>query len=728
MDDANTIAELRRQLEEQRQLREEAERRLEPNTLVGLLDRCHRSLSKSIQIETNATLTTQGTVTDPVNRLYPKRILPWLDFPRLQEEVWAKLEGAASFASRPLFPSNHQLDYVAANIQDKPIYSEASLRNFQRDTVENFVEMIIEALRADETLGRELCLHGRVAFYDRANPSESTGGSLEESLEHMHVDDALPSRRQRRGRGRGRKQAQQTRPARRRNRRADQFCVHVISNERQVPAYVVEFKAPHKLTEPELVAGLHEVELERDVIGKEGDTFEFLATLLVSAVVTQIVSYMFDTGVRNGYICTGEAYVFLHIPEDPTVVLYHLCIPNKDVQADDEHRLHRTAVGQVLAFTLQALAAETPSQEWFDSAHEKLSTWEVEYLDVLRDIPETIRSKDPPPSVYRPSSWTRSQKSHNTRSRARCKPGQSTPRVSSSEGGGSDEEPSSPSATAAARSRSSRGKESKSQALRKTQGRNAGQGTGGSSSQKRGQIGRPFCTMACIRGMAYGGALDRECPNSHDQGAQGHSINARVFMRKLHDQLSRNRNEGFEPLHIRGRTGYLMKATLLEHGYTVLIKATIADKAHHLRTEAAHYRYLRRLQGHQIPVCVGNFKPRVSYWYQGEPMAHMMILSWSGTRLQHVINEGNQDFFNTERARVLGVLHSNGVVHRDTEWRNMLWNDQEGTLVVIDLEDVERLKRARPLGASSGNRVPGKHRLPGRKVGQVSSQSAAICV
>jgi hypothetical protein len=71
-----------------------------------------------------------------------------------------------------------------------------SLRNFQRDTVENFVEMIIEALRADETLGRELCLHGRVAFYDRANPSENTGGSLEESLEHMHVDDALPSRRQ----------------------------------------------------------------------------------------------------------------------------------------------------------------------------------------------------------------------------------------------------------------------------------------------------------------------------------------------------------------------------------------------------------------------------------------------------------------------------------------------------------------------------------------------------
>ena len=100
MDDANTIAELRRQLEEQRQLREEAERlqeeaerlqeeaerRLEPNTLLGLLDRCHRSLSQSIQVETNATLTTQGTVMDPVNRLYPKRILPWLDFPGFKKK------------------------------------------------------------------------------------------------------------------------------------------------------------------------------------------------------------------------------------------------------------------------------------------------------------------------------------------------------------------------------------------------------------------------------------------------------------------------------------------------------------------------------------------------------------------------------------------------------------------------------------------------------------------
>ena len=72
----------------------------------------------------------------------------------------------------------------------------------------------------------------------------------------------------------------------------------------------------------------------------------------------------------------------------------------------------------MLAFTLQALAAEAPSQEWHDAAHDKLATWEVEYLDVLRKIPETLR-KDPPASNYRPSHW-KLEPETRTQSRAHC--------------------------------------------------------------------------------------------------------------------------------------------------------------------------------------------------------------------------------------------------------------------------------------------------------------------
>ena len=80
-------------------------------------------------------------------------------------------------------------------------------------------------------------------------------------------------------------------------------------------------------------------------------------------------------------------------------------------------------------------------------------------------------------------------------------------------------------------------------------------------------------------------------------------------------------------MHVCGRTSYLVKATLLSHGYTVIIKATTAEKQHLIGAELENYRSLRSLQGQQIPVCPGAFTPRVSYWYHGELMAHMMILS-----------------------------------------------------------------------------------------------------
>jgi hypothetical protein len=721
-----TIAELRRQLEEERRGREEAERRLEPNTLFRLLDRCHNSLSQAIRVETNATLTTQGDATDPVNRLYPKRIIPWLDFPQLQEQIWRKFDRIDTFTTRPLFPSNNQIDYVVTNIQNRPIYSEASLRNFERDTVDNFVEKVIEALRDDEPLRHEFGIQGRVTFYDRANQSET---SLENSLEQMNLQDARTPQRpantgHRRGRGRGIGAAQRQErdgTIRRRNRRADQFCVHVMANERQKPVYAVEFKAPHKVTIPELVAGLHQMDLARDVINQEGDTFKFYATCLVAAVVTQIFSYMIDSGVQYGYICTGEAFVFLHIPEDdPSVVQYFMCIPNQDVHVDDELRLHRTAIGQVLTFTLQALAAEAPSQEWHDTAHDKLKTWKVEYLDVLRKIPETLR-KDPRASNYRPSHWKLEPKTHNTRSRARCRPDISTPKHSSTEGSGSDEESHSLSIAAASRGRGNN-RESTKESESTRAGRDNKQ-----TSRKDTQSTRPYCTIACIRGIVNREPLDKECPNWKLHGGQRHSIGPQDFTRRLHRQLARNRNHGFKQLHVCGRTGYLVKATLLSHGYTVVIKATTTEKQHRLQAEANNYRHLRSLQGNQIPVCLGIFQPQVAYWYHGELMAQMMILSWSGTRLQHVINNENSSFFHQERDKALAVFRSHGVIHSDDEWRNMLWDDLGGRLFVIDLEDVKWLKRPRALEPTSGN-TPHGHRVGAMKIRQgLLSSSTAVC-
>lgn len=95
--------------------------------------------------------------------------------------------------------------------------------------------------------------------------------------------------------------------------------------------------------------------------------------------------------------------------------------------------------------------------------------------------------------------------------------------------------------------------------------------------------------------------------------------------------------------------------------------------------------------------------PRIAYWYHGELMAQMMVFRWSGTRLQHFTNERNSSFFHREREKALAVLQLHGVVHGDSEWRNMLWDDPGGRLVVVDLEDVKWLKRPQALEPASGN-------------------------
>lgn len=171
----------------------------------------------------------------------------------------------------------------------------------------------------------------------------------------------------------------------------------------------------------------------------------------------------------------------------------------------------------------------------------------------------------------------------------------------------------------------------------------------------------------------------------------------------LHAQLRRDREECFEQLHVCGRTGYLLKATLLPYGYTVVIKATTAQKEHNLRSENATYSRLRSLQGCQIPVCVGHFKPRVAYWYHGELITYMMILSWSGVRVQNFINQENSSFFQDERDKLVRTLGSHGVIHGDNEWRNILWGSRTGYLVMIDFEEVSWLRERPPLDSISGN-------------------------
>ncbi|PWY67183.1 hypothetical protein BO70DRAFT_400648 [Aspergillus heteromorphus CBS 117.55] len=725
----------RRKEAEKRQ--EESEQLLQPNSLYGLLDECHRGLSQRIRVQSNASLTTQGETTNPVNRRFPTRIQAWQEFPQSQETIWDRLSSDQAFVTQRQFSSTHQLDYVQRNLP--LIYSETSLRTFHRDTVDNFVGEILQTISQNEHLRRRFGIEGQVILEDRANTDDSAA-SLAADMEQMQVREPARSRRSRGRRGRAGRVASAAAtaptapnrgPRRRRNRRADQFCVQVAAEERRTPVYAVEFKAPHKLTLPELTAGLRDMEPARDVIDQEGASFEFHATHLVAAVLTQVFSYMLDIGVRRGLVCTGEAYVFLDIPaDDPSLLQYYLCVPNQDVDVAEEDvgienggRMHRTAVGQMLAFTLGALATPLPSQEWHDSA-DVLPTWKVEYLDVLRDIPESMR-KDPPESNYRPSSWKAVQRSpYLTRSRASCQPPDTTPEHTSGEHSSGDDEMGSPSPAPPSMRQGHGGGRRGGGAGGRTGGRESGrhggrQDTRGATDQndrfvallpcnKSTVQARRYCTIKCIHGLSACGPLDERCPNMHEHGQARHPFGAREFLRRLRNQLRDARTAGLTNLHIRGRTGFMIQATLLSHGYTVIIKATTEDRRDRLRREMNVYQHLLPLQGLRIPVCVGHFHAYHPYWYHGERLTEMMVLSWAGVRIQQTDIGPEKMFWDDERRKLVNSLREHGIQHNDVAWRNLLWNPDHKSVFMIDFESVSSLANhdvsgRQPLRASSGN-------------------------
>jgi hypothetical protein len=263
--------------EEEQRRREEAEKIAEPLQLEPYLEACH-VLSLAIKVITDRSLTTQA---NPAGRVYPRRILPWDDFPTRQEDIWNRLSGL-SFASRRSFPSQHQLDYVQSLIT--PISSEHGLRYYERDTVENAVQQLVDAVYEDPDLRASVGLRGTVTFESHTNL-----GTIDGSLSGLSESAPLPTARAgETALAPPAEDRKRRRVAKRKGKgnRADQFCIYRTSDGANVPATAIEYKAPHKLSQDELVTGLvAEIQPEREVINKDGgEDFAFAAKALATAV------------------------------------------------------------------------------------------------------------------------------------------------------------------------------------------------------------------------------------------------------------------------------------------------------------------------------------------------------------------------------------------------------------------------------------------------------------
>lgn len=718
-----------------------AEEKLRMTTLPEFLNACHNHLHLGLRIR-DATMSTQGCPSNAKNKLRPDKLLSWKDFPRQQAAIWGDLM-ESHFVSERHFTSLHGIEEFGRNFSSTPLGSELDLHFFQRSTVDTQVSLIIEKLYNLPTLRQKFGLRGSVTFENHGN-TLSPESQLVGDMEQITVSGTQQRRSARLNANNSMEPAKtvaSTRagpatssrpragPATSSRPRADQFCVYNTSTQNEgnrVAAFVMEYKAPHKLSLSCISQGLEDMELEDVVQDREKNTEADNCRRLIAAVITQAFSYMVQIGVEYGCVCTGEAYVFLRVPEDPRTVYYFLSVPNADVggvtgwapDSDGPNRLHLTAVGQMLAFTLLALKTQLRDQRWRSRATAQLKTWEIVYYELLDTMtPKTAKTSDYQPSrdnVYLRMSPIRLRRKPGS---SNCQPPQDPPGTSDEEPD-TDDTPSKLPSLPQGRSRaqnttsnstsrtSAQGAQSRQK--RSPQGQSRAQTTTGNSTGRvstQGAQSGQYCTQDCLLGLMQGGPLDMQCPNVRVHGEQCHQIDRPAFLARVRQQLSEDLDTDCEPVSRPGSCGVLFRVRLKSHGYTIAAKATPIDFVHRLQWEASIYDLLRPIQGIHVPVYLGSIDLETSYKYEGIcELVHMMLLSFGGELIsQHITTKNRVDVARLADSSAQAI-HNLGILHADLEPRNMLWNKEMGQVMVIDFERAKIVERRATLGTISGNR------------------------
>jgi tRNA A-37 threonylcarbamoyl transferase component Bud32 len=117
------------------------------------------------------------------------------------------------------------------------------------------------------------------------------------------------------------------------------------------------------------------------------------------------------------------------------------------------------------------------------------------------------------------------------------------------------------------------------------------------------------------------------------------------------------------------------------------------------------YDLLRPIQGLHVPVHLGNIDLATPYYYEGIcELVHMMFLSFGGQRISQRLTTKNRPLITKQVDYSARAIHNLGVLHKDLEPRNILWNEETGRVMVIDFERAEVVKPRTVLGVISPNR------------------------
>ncbi|KAH6672621.1 hypothetical protein B0J14DRAFT_77847 [Halenospora varia] len=686
--------------------RQEAESRAQiegkktrPTTFEEYIRACHTLLSKPLRIQTDKSLSTQGSITSSKNKPCPTLLKPWTDFPILQQQLYEKVyEYIPQNAEH--FSSVQYLKELGQDLCDRPLASEKDLEAYQRFAVERPTTNIISRLQQIEEARHEFNLGDGIIFENHANTLSDNNEEVRQSLENLRLSG---------------KQSSSTNP---KPKDADQICVYKEADGTRSPCMIVEYKPSHKLSVFNLRAGLLRADsgsmnpLE-DVINritiptKPEEKFVYNSEWLVAAALTQTYGYMIESGLEYSYLVTAEAFVFLWIKEnEPHTLYYHLAEPNIEAEAEDEIDilLCRTAVSQTLTFCLLALDSKPRNQSWRNHTLETADRAAIDYEAILRQMPPEEKALTPPPSVFH----------------ARIRPFERSPiilrprksRKVRNSCGSTDipvlEDPQSPSGSS--------DESSDIETPSKPRDRVAQPGTRQSHAAKTSQAAeerdvsqRQYCTQACLLGLVRKRPLDEACPNVSAHRVYGnsnrHAMDQKTLSQHMQHQLEENLDNGCEPLGKQGARGALFKLTLDSHGYTFVAKGTVEAFIPNLKHERRVYRHLNEVQGELIPVYLGNISLVNPYFLDfGVRIVHMLLMSWAGEQARKDLMSRMSLDVDVETNLAVTKLRDCGVEHGDVRPPNVLWNPEIRNVVLVDFERSEILKQMPILQEISPNR------------------------
>ncbi|KAI5861970.1 hypothetical protein GGS23DRAFT_121152 [Durotheca rogersii] len=568
-----------------------------PQSLTQYLDAC-RALRAAARVVREPLPNTQGDTNQP-EILIPQDFIPWEDFREDQEEIWQTLLSNQRFSSEPIFPSTNEM--LSSSSAAHVIRAKRPLRDRERLAVQHPVQTLVNAARNDGFLWADLGLDAVTLCSDFS----------------------------------------------------DDFYICEAPVGPRTLKVAVEYVAPHQLTTIMVATSLDspfkpEPYLRGPHLGGAGgaDAVSWSRSL-VADVVSRTFGRMVANDVQFGYVCTEEALVFLHIPDNAAIVHYYVCIPNMDVVLNEENKLYHTAVARVFAFVIQALRLSPPPAAWHITATQLPSTRCSNYDNLFREIQTAMRQSPPcfdhpgydfrslllpenSPHALQPEESARIYQpfAHSSPHFPSCWPYEPLP------------------------------------------------------------DGHEYCTNKCLLGLVTGAPVDPDCPNAADHGSRHPKLSRVLSLVRLQLVDEGGPSAGSEAGGVFGSVGTLFNVRTPVYGYTLVAKGVQREDMMLLRLEHQIYDWLRKIQGVHVPVCVGRVRPGAPYKWRGGSFVLFLLLSWAGTPLVETpgLDAAAKRELVQDVAAAYGALHKLRILHGDSNPYNVLFDPRYGRPVIIDFE------------------------------------------